>query len=285
MTLSDADAISLYEDYMRFRNLQPGTINVRHRYLGKFSREVGFATATEQNIVQWLSRPLNPKTRSMFISTLHSYFSWALRGDNGKPIYPSVAVEDDDGKISHIPHLPTASIEKPRTHARHPRPMPTTDIRHALDVADPVMKCFIACGAYEGMRCQEIAFLAIEDLNETTGTLEITHGKGAKQRYVPLHPEVLKAIMELPPPSEGRLWPNETAASVSRRGNRFLHSIGISSTMHQLRHFFGTSIYQQSGGDIVLTSGLLGHSSIATTQTYAAADQSKASGVVTGLTI
>ncbi len=285
MTMSDEDAISLYEDYMRFRNLQPGTINVRHRYLRKFSREVGFATATEQNIVQWLSRPLNPKTRSMFISTLHSFFGWALRGDNGKPIYPSVVVEDEDGKISHIPHLPTAQIEKPRTHARHPRPMPREDIRHAIVSADPKVKVWLLLGAYEGMRCQEIAFLATEDVNLETNTLEVTHGKGDKQRYLPLHPEVLKALQELPWPTEGRCWPDETAASVSRKGNRFLHSLGIKSTMHQLRHFAGTNWYQESGGDIVLTSGLLGHSSIATTQTYAAADQSKAAGVVGGLTI
>lgn len=271
---------------MSFRNLQPGTINVRRRYLSKLSREIGFAQCTEQNLVTWLSRPnLSPKTRSMYISTFHSFFSWALRGDQGKPIYPSVEVTDEDGKVAHIPHVPTADIEKPRTHARHPRPMPIDDIRTAMRTANPKIKCWIALGAYEGMRCQEIAFLSREDLSESAGTLHIVRGKGDKMRYVPLHPEVLRVLRELPWPEEGRCWPEETAASVSRKGNRFLHSVGIKSTMHQLRHHFGTSVYQQSGGDIVLTSGLLGHSSIATTQTYAAADVSKAAGVVGGLII
>ncbi len=86
-------------------------------------------------------------------------------------------------------------------------------------------------------------------------------------------------------PSGGRFWADETAASVSRKGNRFLHSLGIKATMHQLRHAFGTNVYQSSGGDLILTQGLLGHSSVATTQNYAAADVSKAAGVVGNLTI
>jgi integrase len=271
------DALTLYEADMRFRNLQISTIDIRHRYLLKFSREIGFATATEQNIVTWLSRPISPKTRSMWISTLHSFFSWALRGNSGKPIY----LPDEDG----VPHVPTTNIAKPKSHPRHPRPMPIDDIRKALANASPKIRCWIACGAYEGMRCQEIAFLAREDINETTETLEVTHGKGEKQRYVPLHPEVLKALKDLPMPDEGRFWKDETAASISRKGNRYLHSLGVRATMHQLRHFFGTMIYQNSGGDIILTQGLLGHSSPNTTATYAAADTSKASGVVSSLTI
>lgn len=163
--------------------------------------------------------------------------------------------------------------------------MPRDDIRKAIAAADPRIRCWIALGAYEGMRCQEIAYLARGDVNEATQTLEITHGKGDRQRYVPLHPEVLNALRDLPWPAEGRCWPDETASSVSRKGNRFLHSLGIKSTMHQLRHFAASSWYQSSAGDIVLVSGLLGHSSIATTQTYAAADVTKASGVVIGLTI
>lgn len=283
--ISDSEAIDLYEADMKFRNLQPGTVSVRRRYLAKLSREIGFAKCNEQNLTLWLSRDsLSAKTRGMYISTFHSFFTWALRGDNGKPIYPAIEVVEN-GKTSYLPHLPTQTISKPRTHPRHPRPMPNDDIRTAMANATPKLKCWIALGAYEGMRCQEIAFLAREDINIATGVLHVEKGKGDKQRFVPLHPEVLKALQELPWPDEGRCWPEETAASVSRKGNRFLHSLGIKSTMHTLRHFFGTACYQSSGGDLILTQGLLGHSSVATTQTYAAADVSKASGVVSGLTI
>lgn len=278
LTITDHEAMRLYDDDMAFRNLSSGSRSVRARYLSKLSREIGFANVTEQNLTEWLSRPsLGPKSRGMLISTYHAFFSWSLRGNAGKPIYPP----DAEG----APFLPTATISKPRNHPRHPRPMPLEDIRKALAQAPPNIRCWIACGAFEGMRCQEIAFLAAEDISEDNGTLEITHGKGQKMRYVPLHPEVLKAIQELPMPEQGRLWPDETAASISRKGNRFLHGAGVVHTMHQLRHSFASRIYQSSGGDIVLVSGLLGHSSIATTQIYAQADVSKASGVVTGLTI
>ena len=49
--MTDDELISAYEADMRFRNLLPGTINVRRRYLTKFSREVGLTTATEQSII------------------------------------------------------------------------------------------------------------------------------------------------------------------------------------------------------------------------------------------
>ena len=275
--IDDTEAMQLYDADMAFRNLAVGTRHVRSRYLSRFSKDGGFANATEQNIVVWLSRPISAKTRGMLISTLHSFFTFALKGNNGKPIYPP----DAEG----VAHLPTASIAKPRQHPRHPRPMPINDIRTALAKADPMMRCWIALGAYQGMRCQEIAFLAREDINETTATLEVTHGKGDKQRFVPLHPEVLKALQDMPWPDDGRCWPDETAASVSRKGNRFLHGLYIKSTMHQLRHFFGTMTYRLSGGDIILTQGLLGHSSPQTTAGYAAADTRKAAGVVGKLTI
>lgn len=277
MTLIDAEVLSLYEADMHFRNLQPGTINVRHRYLLRLSRDIGFANVTEQNLTVWLSRPISPKTRSMYISTFHSFFQWALRGNQGKPIYQP----DEEG----VAHVPTMNIAKPRNHPRHPRPMPIDDIRHALKSADPMIRCWITLGAYEGMRCQEIAFLAREDVNELTNTLEVVKGKGDKQRFVPLHPEVLKTLQEFPWPASGRLWSDETAASVSRKGNRFLHSLGIKATMHQLRHFFGTMAYQASAGDIILVQGLLGHSSPSTTAGYAAADVTKSAGVVGMITI
>jgi integrase len=274
--MSDEEATRRYVADMKFRALLPGTIEVRKRYLRKISKEIGFAEATEQKIIVWLSRDLSSKTRNMYLSTMASFYRWAARGNEGKPIYL-----DAEG----LPLTPTADIAKPRMHPRHPRPMPIDDIRAALANAAPKLRCWIALGAYEGMRCQEIAFLAVEEINEDTMTLEISHGKGDKQRFVPLHPEVLQALKDLPMPQVGRFWGDETAASVSRRGNRFLHSLGIESTMHQLRHFFGTACYRASGGDIILTQGLLGHSSPSTTAGYAAADVSKSAGVVTSLTI
>jgi integrase len=273
--VEDLHSIELYVQDMEFRNLLPTTIDVRRRYLQKFAREVGFAEATEQNVVKWLSRPLSPKTRSMWLSTLNSFYKFALKGREGKPIY----LPDADG----VAHNPVADITKPRSHPRQPRPMPGEDLKRALENADPQMKCFLLLGALAGCRCQEIAFIAREDIFEAEASLRITHGKGAKERWVPLHPDIVAALKELPMPESGRLW-DETAASMSRKINRYLHRLDIKPTAHTLRHWYATQSYQ-SCKDLRLVQTLLGHSSPSTTAIYAAADTRQAQGVVMGLRI
>lgn len=268
----DAALIAEYEADQRFNNLLPGTIDVRHRYLHKFAREIGFADATEQKIITWLGRDISSKTRNMWLSTLNTFYKWALRGDEGRPIFP----RNEDGTDFN----PAENIKKPRMHPRHPRPMPDGDITKAFTNADPLTKCWLMLGSYAGCRCMEIAGLTREDVREDTMTLRLL-GKGDKERWVPLHADVLLALQALPMPPSGPLW-DETPASVSRKGNRYLHDLNIESTMHTLRHWFATNTYR-SCKDLRLTQELMGHSSPQTTAIYAAADQSAAAGVVGGL--
>ena len=274
--MTDNDILAAYTSDMLFRNLLPGTIHVRDRYLRKFSREIGFADATEQSIINWLgSRPISAKTRNMWLSTLSSLYTFCERGDNGTPVFP----RNTDGTLFN----PVRNISKPRMHPRQPRPIPSDDLRKALAAADPEMKCWLLLAALAGLRCQEIAGLAAEDIYPDTMRLQIRHGKGDKERWGVLHADVLEALRSLPMPTQGNLW-NETPASVSRKGNQFLHGLGITSTMHTLRHYYGTRVYQASK-DLRLTQELMGHSSPQTTAGYAAADQSQAAGVVGSLQI
>ena len=274
--MTDEEAIRRYVADMKFRALLPGTIAVRERYLRKISREIGFADATEQKIIVWLSRDLSSKTRNMYLSVFAAFFTWALKGNDGKPVYPP----NEDG----TPFMPQSGIAKPRMHPRNPRPMPDDDLKMALACADERMSCFLLLGALAGMRCQEIAGLEAEDINEENNTIHVVHGKGDRERWVPLHPDVLVALKKLPMPKDGPLW-DETPASMSRKINRFLHARGVKSTAHTLRHWYATQSYRASAGDIRLVQILLGHSSPATTAIYAAPDQSKASGVINMLSI
>lgn len=274
--MTDEEIVAAYVSDMQFRALLPNTINVRKRYLAKFSREVGFANATEQNVVAWLGgRDISAKTRNMWLSTLNSLYTFCYKGNNGLPVFP----KNDDGTFFN----PISGISKPRMHPRQPRPIPTDDLKLALVNADPEMTCWLLLASLAGLRCQEIAGMAAEDIYPETMRLQIRFGKGDKERWGVLHQDVLNALRALPMPSSGPLW-DETPASVSRKGNRFLHALGIKSTMHTLRHYFGTAVYRSSK-DLRLTQELMGHSSPTTTAGYAAADQSQAAGVVGNLVI
>jgi integrase len=118
-----------------------------------------------------------------------------------------------------------------------------------------------------------MAGLDREDVLEGEGLLRITQGKGGTERVIPLHPDVLAALVALPMPESGVIfrrpwcrdrWP---AHNVSHTINTYLHSLGIDSTAHALRHWFGTTIYQLTK-DIRLTQELMGHSGPNTTAIY-----------------
>ena len=273
MTLSDPELLEAYIADMRFRNLAETTISVRSRYFVKFIREVGFQTATEQKITQWLSRPtLQSKSRAMWISTLNAFYTWA--GHN----HMFADTEMGDG------WNPVADIGKPRLHARSPRPMPDDDIRRALQMADERMRVWITLGHLQGLRCMEIAGLVRSDIREDSMTLHII-GKGSKERFLPLHAEVLRVLTAWGLPEDGRLWGEETAASVSRKINRFLHGpVDTKMTAHTLRHAFGTRVYRACH-DLRATQELMGHSSPQTTAGYAAADMTQSAAIINGLSL
>ena len=194
--MTDEEVIRAYVADMQFRNLLPNTISVRKRYLAKFSREVGFSTATEQNVITWLgSRDISAKTRNMWLSTLNSLYTFCERGNNGTPVFD----KNEDGTAFN----PIRNISKPRMHPRQPRPIPSDDLKLALVSANKQMKCWLLLASLGGLRCQEIAGLEKEDIYEDTMRIQIRKGKGDKERWGVLHADVLAALKELPMPSSG----------------------------------------------------------------------------------
>ena len=61
----------------------------------------------------------------MWISTINSFYVWA----NHNHLFADTEMGDNWN--------PIADIGKPRLHPRSPRPMPSEDIRRAVELADP----------------------------------------------------------------------------------------------------------------------------------------------------
>lgn len=260
----------------RRRGLQESTIGVRNSLLRHFSRwmgERGLLAATTDDIELFLdSRKVSARTRAGYLSSLRVFYSWATLTE----------------RIARDPSLP---IIRPRVRPGLPRPINDSDLDLALRLSSGLLRVIIALGAYEGMRCIEIARLTREDvLDERDPPVVIARGKGDKPRPIPLHDKVWEALRLLPMPRSGAILSSPDGRpyqpwEISHIGNDFLHGLGIEATMHQLRHWFGTAIYRTSGKDLLLARDLMGHASVETTRIYAAYDRNGAVDAVSALEV
>ncbi len=143
----------------------------------------------------------------------------------------------------------------------------------------PRMRLWLCLAAYGGLRCHEIAGLAVEDidLEDDPTMLRLRTTKGDKPRGVALAGATLEALAAVELPRTGPAFPGLTARVVSAKINAFLDRCGIDATAHQLRHWFGTEVYRGTR-DLRLVQELLGHADISTTAGYVALVPSPADG-------
>ena len=142
-----------------------------------------------------------------------------------------------------------------------------------------------------GCRASEISNLRIRDVHLNERYCKC-HGKGSKQRMVPLGDGAIDAVnayLERQRPAQEAARPNEPDwLFLSRSGRRMrreaiwelvkkyalIADVSVSISPHTLRHSFATHLLA-GGADLRQVQEMLGHSSIATTQIYAHVDQSR----------
>lgn len=135
--------------------------------------------------------------------------------------------------------------------------------------------------ARAGLRLSEALALRVGDvtLNDRSGALLVRHGKGLKERTVPLAKEAraaLRAYLDVRPaqaPTDvlfiSHTWQPLGPRDVQRLITEAARRAGLTKavTPHTLRHTFATR-FLQSGGDLATLATLLGHTNVATTTRY-----------------
>lgn len=271
--MNAAMPLSAYRREMHRRGLAAPTIKRRMAALHSVEDWVaprGILDATTEDIEAFLDArgDLHPRTRYDWISHLHCFYEWAaVRGLVGLD--------------------PTLAITRPKTPKLLPRPIPEPDLALALERADRLMAAWLTLAAYAGLRVSEIARLQRHDVLDAERLLRV-HGKGGKDRMVPMADRVTRALDFFGMPRRGHLFTRPRGAPfppamVSREISLYLEGLGIDATAHMLRHRFATRAYRASRGDLRLVQEMLGHASPTTTAIYTAWDQEAGAAVVADL--
>ena len=123
-----------------------------------------------------------------------------------------------------------------------------------------------------GLRVSEVVLLKIADIGSQRMVIPVEQGKGGKDRYVMLSPQlltILRTYWRLTRPTgrddERPLVPNVLHAAC--RSACAAAGLSKQVTVHTLRHTFATHLLE-SGADVRIIQVLLGHASLSSTARY-----------------
>lgn len=119
-----------------------------------------------------------------------------------------------------------------------------------------------------GLRISELLDMEFRDLEQ--GWLHVRHGKGEKERVVPIAPDALDALdayIHAVPFESEKLWLNYRGSVLSRVSAFKITQKYLGISPHVLRHSYATALIV-GGADLRVVQELLGHASLLTTQIY-----------------
>ena len=168
------------------------------------------------------------------------------------------------------------------TAVHQPRKAPVVlnqeEIARLLEAA-PGLKYRAAFGvAYgAGLRVSEVVALKVSDIDSKRMTLRVEQGKGQRDRYVMLSPQLLEWLRDWWRAARPQAWlfPGQnpvnpmSARQLSRVVRETARTAGIAKRVspHTLRHSFATHLLEQNV-DIRVIQVLLGHAKLETTALY-----------------
>jgi len=178
--------------------------------------------------------------------------------------------------------LDRANAIKHLTFVAEPRKIPVVlspeEVARFLEAAPGVKYKAAFSAAYgAGLRVSEVAALKVSDIDSQRMTLRVEQGKGQRDRYVMLSPQLLQLLREWWKAARPPVWlfPGQnpinpvTARQLNRAVTAAKTLAGISKRVspHTLRHSFATHLLEQ-GVDIRVIQVLLGHAKLETTALY-----------------
>lgn len=251
--------------WLRAAERAESTIQLRRYHVTTFAAQVGVDRpdlVTEDQVVHYLGSPAwSSATRRSHRSSIAQFYTWALTHER---------VDTD----------PTRGLLPMRPHHSVPRPAPDDVILESLHRSSPRVRLMLLLASEAGLRRAEIARVHREDLIGPDGTSLCVHGKGSRQRVVPLSDRIRMELRAYPEttwlfPSTAQPGP----IGAIRVGELVSQALPDPWTCHSLRHRFATVTYARCH-NLLLIQQLMGHSRPETTAGYIQLDLTGARDVV-----
>ena len=245
-----------YLDTLRAAGRPNTTIALRRAQLRHMAAALGDCAVddvTGDVLIGWFAGQVwRPETRRSYRAGVRGFFAWTQA----------------TGRTAGDPARWLPPVPQP---VAVPHPAPDAIWTAAVGAADERTVLMLRLAAEAGLRRGEIAAIHSDDLVD--GPTLVVHGKGGKDRVVPVSEALAAAIARRP---AGWLFPNGqgghlSAGWVGTVCSRVMDDVW---TLHSLRHRFATRAYRGSR-NLRAVQVLLGHASVVTTQRYTAVDDSE----------
>ncbi len=272
-------AIEKFLEAMKGRNASEHTVRAYRKELTRFAEYLGpelrWKDVDHVMVRGFLSHlhglNLSKVSVARALAAVRSLYKWLAREG---------MVEKNPAKLVATPRLPK----------KLPRVPTAEEINDVLNSKMPdkasfperdraILELLYGCG----LRNSELVGIELDDIEEANGVI-LVHGKGKKQRYVPLDGAAAEALQAYRKARQSLL--NESGVNtrrlfINRRGGplttrsvaRIVKEIAVAKGLpsdvhpHTLRHAFGTHMLSE-GADLRSIQELLGHERLSTTQKY-----------------
>jgi site-specific recombinase XerD len=177
------------------------------------------------------------------------------------------------GRPEQLPLIP---------YGKRPKSLPSVlapqEVLRLIDAAaTPRDRVFVEVAYGCGLRLGELIHLRVAEIDSARMVILVRHGKGAKDRLVPLSRRLLQELraywrMDRPTPW---LFPGDrpgqpiSGSNMQRRFGDLVKRVGLTKhcSLHTLRHSYATHLLE-AGVDLLTLKMLLGHRTLETTTRY-----------------
>jgi len=235
---------------------------------------------------------VSPRIARFYTATLHEHYSPKSISRKISSIRSLYAFLVSDEIVSENPFV---GIELPKQEKKLPRFIYPEEIETLFDSIDTSTvlgrrNYLILEFLYgTGVRVNELVNIKLQDIDYFQN-LVLIHGKGMKDRYVPLHTRLIDEIADyvlttrkdlLKKQENKYLFLNFRGSNITTRGIRMvINTILLDSgenlkiSPHTLRHSFATHLLN-NGADLRSVQELLGHAHLSSTQIYTKVSKEK----------